>query len=130
MRIVLGRDFDGGSWPGALTAGDAAIGVSWAGPHGFVGLLETALGLTGHYPDNNERASELSATVGATAGFWSRSAGRDLLGSAARLLSWRDELWESGFRGAPTGQRRLDALAAVTFGVSPGLPDRRCVRAR
>ena len=124
MRIVLGRDFDGGSWPGALSAGDAAIGVSWVGPLGFVGLLETALGLTGLYPDDTERAAELAATISATPGFWSRSASRDLLGSAARLVSWRDELWESGFRGAPTGQSRLDALAAVTFGVSPGLPDR------
>jgi hypothetical protein len=124
VRIVLGRDFDGGSWLGALGAGEAAIGVSWVGPLGFAGLLETALGLTGLYPDDTERAAELAATVGSTEGFWSRSAERDLLGSAARLLSWRDELWESGFRGAPTGQPRLDALAAVTFGVSPGLPDR------
>lgn len=124
MRIVLGRDFDGGSWPAALAGGDAVIGVAWVGPHGFAGLLETALGLTGLYPDDIERAAGLAATVCATPGFWSRSAERDLLGSAARLLSWRDELWESGFRGAPTGQPRLDALAAVTSGVAPGLPDR------
>ena len=124
MRLVLGRDFDGGSWPGALSGGEAAVGVSWVGPLGFVGLLETALGLTGLYTDDTERAAELAAVVSATPGFWSQSAARDPLGSAARLLLWRDELWESGFRGAPTGQPRLDALAAVTFGVSPGLPDR------
>ena len=64
MRIVLGREFDGGSWPGALGAGDAATGVSWVGPLGFVGLLETALGLTGLYPDGTERATDLAATVG------------------------------------------------------------------
>lgn len=124
MRIVLGRDFDGGSWPGPLGTGDAAISVSWVGPLGFAGLLETALGLTGLYADDTDRAAEIAATISATPGFWSRSAERDLLGSAARLLAWRDELWEAGFRGAPTGQPRLDALASVTHGVSPGLPDR------
>lgn len=101
MRIVLGHDFEGGSWPVGLGTDDAAICVSWVGLHVIVGLLETALGLTGSYPDDTDRAAGLASTVTATSGFW-----------------------DAGFRSAPTGQARLDALAALTHSVLPGLPDR------
>lgn len=124
MRIVFGHDLDGGAWPGPLAGVEAAIGVAWAGPAGFVGLLETALGLSGHHADGDRRASLLSPTVASTEGFWSRSAERDLIGTSYRLLAWRDELRTSGWNGKPPGVARLDALATVTADVSPGIPDR------
>lgn len=51
MKVVFDRSFDGGAWPGPLAERDAAMGESWLGELGMLGLLETMVGLAGvHLP--------------------------------------------------------------------------------
>jgi ATP-dependent helicase/nuclease subunit B len=123
MRILFDPSFDAPAWPGPLGARPAAAGEVWAGPAYLLDLLETALGLGGPPVARALRVAALVPAVRATAGFWSRSAEVDPLGTAGRLLAWRDHLWLAGWRGQPVAPR-LAALAAVTAGVLPGPPDR------
>lgn len=123
MRITFDRDFDSGTWPGPLAGRSAVAGEAWAGELGLLGLLETALGLPAPWDGDLARAAALVSAVRATDDFWSRSAEVDPLGTARRLLGWRDELRLHGWRGDVTAGR-LGALAAVTAGAMPGLADR------
>jgi ATP-dependent helicase/nuclease subunit B len=117
--------FDGGAWPGPLTDRDAVMGESWLGELGFVGLLETMLGLSGPATTTGERAAALVAGLRQGEGFWSESAENDPLGSARELLRWRDELAFGGWRGEGKDlPGRIAGLAQLEeFGL-PGTPDR------
>lgn len=123
MRIVFDLDFDSGSWPGPAP-GAAAVGDVWLGPKGFLDRLEVSLGLQGRFPTEVERTLSLVSRVAQTRGFWSGSADADVVGTASRLLAWRDHLWECGWRGQGTGAPRLDALANLTEDLSGGFQDR------
>lgn len=123
MRITFDREFDGGAWPGPLHGVEAVAGEAWVGEAGLLGLLEAQLGRTAPWDGAVARAAALVPTLRATEGFWSRSVELDPLGSAQRILHWRDELRMHGWKG-PVGQERLDALARVTREVAPGPPDR------
>lgn len=123
MKIVFDMAFDSGCWPGPLRQRQAVIGESWVGPLGFMNVLETALGLSGHYPSNTERALRLLGRVRSQSGFWAESAKKDPIGTAQRLLQWRDDLWLAGWRGeARSG--RLSQLSALTRDAADGIPDR------
>ncbi len=123
MRIVFDPEFELGCWPGPLRGGEASAGEDWVGPSRFVQVLETALGLAGPRPTQRERAARLVPAVRKTEGFWSASASVDPFAAARRLLQWRDTLAMAGWRGEGK-QPRLAALAGLTAGCAPGLPDR------
>jgi ATP-dependent helicase/nuclease subunit B len=123
MRLVFEPDFDFGSWPGPLAACDAVTGEEWVGQAGLLSRLELALGLGGPETPGAERAAALVPQVLSVQGFWSESATRDPLGTARRLLAWRDELYMGGWTGAAFTSR-LAQLAEVTATVAPGFPDR------
>ncbi len=124
MRIVFDPTFDATPWPGPLAARDATAGEAWAGPRFLLNLLETQLGLGGPVVPAALRSATLVPTVRASDGFWSASAEVDPLGTARALLDWRDALWMAGWRGEALRAGRLAALAKVTSGAPPGMPDR------
>jgi ATP-dependent helicase/nuclease subunit B len=123
MKLVFDPDFDRGWWPGPLAEREAAAGVEWVGEAGLVGRLELALGLGGPPLSAAERAAALVPRVRSLQGFWSESAEVDPIGTAGRLLAWRDALWLAGWRGEPVAPR-LAAMAEVTRDALPGAPDR------
>lgn len=125
MKIVFDTDFDGGAWPGPLEGRSVSAGEAWVGEAGFLGLLETGLGLGGPPIPSSRRVAALVPAVRGTEGFWSASASIDPLAVARRLLAWRDVLLLQGWRGeAIPGAGRLAALSAVTCGALPGAVDR------
>ena len=123
MRITLGLDFTGGSWPGPLADRDAVAGEAWVGPGGLLGLLETQLGLSGPPSGAAVRAAALIPALGRVDGFWAASAQDNPFFTARTLLRWRDYLALHGWQGEPTSPR-LAKLAEVTEGAFPGFPDR------
>jgi len=123
VRIRLDEAFDPGAWPGPAADTGAAAGVVWVGPLGLLGILETALGLFGPSMPESMREASLIPLLRERAGFWSASAAVDPLQTARRLLGWRDLLRLHGWSGEPVSAR-LEALADLTSGVLPGLPDR------
>jgi ATP-dependent helicase/nuclease subunit B len=125
MKVVFDPDFDGGSWPGPLNGRSAVAGEAWVGEAGFLGLLETTMGLGGPGIPASRRVASLVPTVRSVEGFWSASAEVDPFAAARRLLSWRDFLVLNGWRGQELPDApRLTALAAVTQGCLPGFADR------
>ena len=123
MQILFDQDFDNGAWPGPLGNKDTSFGEAWLGPIGFIDLLENQLGLTGKYLSNTERALRLIQPMNTQEGFWSKSATVDPMGTAKKLLNWRDDLCLQGWQGQGKSQR-LRELAAVTQKIEPGMPDR------
>ena len=123
MRIVLGIDFDQGSWPGPLADRQAVAGEIWVGPLGFLGLLETALGTGGPPSSELLRVARIVPSVRRLEGFWSPSAEVDTLAVARTLLRWRDRLWLQGWQGG-SHTERLGQLARVTAEAPDGMPDR------
>ena len=123
MQITFGNDFDQGYWPGPLRNKEASVGEIWLGQHGFLSLLETALGL--RYPADPDavRAAALLPALRAMDGFWSDSANVDPFGTARKLLTWRDCLRLHGWRGQAVS-KRLAELSKVTANVLSGFPDR------
>lgn len=123
MQITFGIDFDQGCWPGPLRNKEAVVGEIWLGRHGFLSLLETALGL--RYPADPDavRAAALLPALRAMDGFWSDSANVDPVGTARKVLTWRDYLRLHGWRGQGVS-RRLAELSTVTTNVLSGFPDR------
>lgn len=125
MKILFDRMFDGGAWPGPLVERSAATGKAWLGELGFLGVLETMLGLGGPSPGSGERCAALVAGLRQRDGFWSESAENDPLGSARELLRWRDELIFGGWRADGAGHpARVEKLAQLEEFVLPGVPDR------
>lgn len=123
MKVTFDRDFDGGAWPGPLAGRDAALGEAWVGEAGFLGILEKALGATAPSESALVRAAALVPGVERIPGFWRGSAEVDPLGTARRLLEWRDLLRLHGWNGEPLTER-LAALSEVTREVLPGVSDR------
>lgn len=123
MRVVLGTDFDHGSWPGPLADREAVAGEIWVGPLGLLGLLETALGTGGPPASELLRVARIVPAVRQVEGFWSASAELDTLAVGRTLLRWRDRLWLQGWRGEAHTER-LGQLARVTAEASAGIPDR------
>ena len=122
MRLTLDPDFSSGHWPGPLAGADAVVGEEWVSPRRFVNLLLAAFGLPAEGGSRAERAARLVPAVKALPGFWSASAEADPLGTARRLLEWRDQLAMAGWDGTGT-EPRLRALGDLARSATPGMPD-------
>jgi ATP-dependent helicase/nuclease subunit B len=123
LKLTFDQALDENAWPGVLRGRAAAIGEAWCGPLGFLGRLETTLGLGGRHATQSERAHALSTTLPALDGWWSASYEADPIGTCRRLLRDRDLLMMWGWRGEAASPR-LAALWAATYASLPGVPDR------
>jgi len=113
QRIRFGLSLDGErGWHARDALGEITVG-----PLGFLGVLETQLGLTGAAISVSERVVQWRACLAACrtgSRFYERSFQADELGTAATLLQWRDTWIDCGWTGAaPDGAPRLADLAAV-----------------
>lgn len=119
QRITFGLYLDGQRGvPPADRLGEAVVG-----PLGLLGILETQLGLVAVHPSAVERTIQYRDCLkglDAPSRFYHRSFVLDPLGTAACLLSWRDEWalhrhagphWEDAL--PPDAPSRLHDLAAV-----------------
>ena len=129
MNVIFGLDLDGYTSPRPATT----AGHLMTGPKGLLDLLETRLGLRGHYPHDSLRVIEYLGCLrhcDTGAQFYSRSLAVDELAVAQTLLDWRDTWIEAGWRGTAAGSasQRLSDLAVVEQEarqlLSPGLADR------
>ncbi len=130
-RVVFDLDFDQGAWPGPLSGKDAAAGRAvagevWLGPLGLLGRVELGLGLIGLHASAMERALALAGRLAAFPdAFFAASFRVDPIGTARRLLAWRDALrmhrWQAE-PGKETG--RVAALAEATRELPAGSPER------
>ena len=126
MRVLFGRDFEGGAWPGPTADAPLLFGEARVGLPGLIRLCETFLGLSGQFPSRAERAAGLVEILEATPGFWTASFAQAPMAVAERLLDWHDELTLHGWHGQPASPR-LTQLASVTRPLAesfPGLSDR------
>ncbi len=124
MQVTFDPDFDFGVWRGPTAPGSAFVGAAWVGPRGLLGILETELGLRRPVESHADRVATLVPRLFSRNKFYSGSARVDPWGTAQRLLSFRDHLWESGWRGEGLDQRRLIELAEVTLGLPAGEAER------
>ncbi|MCR9165148.1 MAG: PD-(D/E)XK nuclease family protein [Nannocystaceae bacterium] len=123
MEFVLTPDEFGGQlhWGGAAL--QPTLGVLRGPASRLLTVLETSLGLVGPPIDVNLRAARLVPSLEGAEGFFAASAAVDPLGTALRLIEWRDTLWMQGWRGEPSTSR-LTELARATVDVDDGIPDR------
>lgn len=124
MRLLFDPDFDAGTWPGPREGGAAVAGVTWLGREGLLNRLEVHLGLGGLHASPAERAAALVPRLFREDRFYGASARADPWATAQRLLEWRDDLWEHGWRGEGASERRLGELSEVTLGLPPGRAER------
>jgi RecB family exonuclease len=118
VKIILGQEFDSGSYPDALGVQEATMGDVVVGPSGLVGILETRLGLSKDRPHEAVRIGHylriLKDNDNGTR-FYSKSLEADAWSTAKTILTWRDELKISGWNGeAPSGaSERLKTLSEL-----------------
>ncbi|WP_158100894.1 PD-(D/E)XK nuclease family protein [Variovorax sp. JS1663] len=95
------------------------------GRQGFLGLLETYLGLSGPEVARAQRVAAyqgfLEQAQATVQRFYSQSFAADSVGTAARLLEWRDEWYLAGWDGSalersPVKLRDLAAVEALAAG--------------
>ncbi len=94
---------------------------------GFLSLLETYLGLSAPGASTAKRVAVYSGLLRAhddNSRFYSESLQADSIGTAARLLAWRDEWRLGGWDGSaqPTHSVRLQELAAIEKAAVGTLP--------
>ena len=113
---------------------DVTVGIAIAGPvfspdragigrpiWGLAALLrdlELRVGLAPVDESHIQRLPPWAARIRALSderAFYWRSFQSDELGTADRLLEWRDLLVEAGWNGHPIGDPRVDELAAIEF---------------
>ncbi len=114
QRVRVGLDLDGERGWHAIDA----LGVSTVGPLGLLTLLETQLGWTRVAPSQAERVVQMrECLVAARTGsrFYERSFEADEVGTAATLLTWRDQWLEHGWAGSfpSDAGTRLQDMAAI-----------------
>lgn len=122
LSIRFGDHLDGA---GCLRL-PSALGEVDLGPAGMRVLLETHLGLGGIWPSSASRCVSYLAALRAAAGtkrFYSESLAADELGTAAKLLQWRDGLYLDGWDGSCNGAfgARLADLSTVEAFVDPSI---------
>ncbi|WP_139140356.1 PD-(D/E)XK nuclease family protein [Variovorax boronicumulans] len=129
MRVTFGLRLDERQGP----ADRAYFMAPQVGRQGFLGLLETYLGLSGpEVPHAARVAAYLGFLVKANDGrrFYSRSLKADDVGTAAVLLQWREEWYLAGWAGnaLDTSPKKIQDMAAVEAlaagGMSPGEGER------
>ncbi|MCB0706899.1 MAG: PD-(D/E)XK nuclease family protein [Saprospiraceae bacterium] len=132
VRLTFGLQLDNASLP--LTKTHTA-GLYYLGPKGFLNLLESYLGLSGHPSDleylrvENYRQALFKFLQDQPDAFFARSFQADQFGTAQELLSRRDELLMNGwdFQFDATCPSRLQAIAQIEIFFSkkwPGYADR------
>lgn len=114
MDVILGLNLDAFQGPSASQRFNAPI----VGVAGFLGILETYLGLTAPEVSQAKRmAIYLGCLQDLDNGqrFYSESLAVDSFGTAARLLAWRDEWRMGGWNGqmASNATQRLQDMADV-----------------
>ena len=129
MKIHFGLALDGLN----PTEFKTQMGVKKVGPLGFLGILETQLGIASSAQSHTIRTIDYLACLkqhDTPSAFYHLSLAVDEFNVAAELLAWRDTWYESGWDGSfPQGvPARLEAMAAVEVlareCVSPSLGQR------
>jgi hypothetical protein len=129
QRIRLGLDLDGErGWHARDALGDSTVG-----PLGFLGILETQLGLTRVVSPQAQRIVQMRECLQAACNgsrFYEKSFGLDEFGTADTILAWRDLWYEHGWDGTATADAtaRLCDMAAIdklaSSRVFPGIGQR------
>ena len=132
VKIVLGLDADGLSYPTTPDGAKAEAGALVTGPSGLLRVVEASLGLGRPPTPAARRLAAWRAKLALADGpsrFWHASFVTDPFATARMLLDWRDSLVSAGWsadklQNAP--QRLADLAAAEIFGppVPPGEADR------
>ena len=126
MNLIFGSDCDGLAFPDFPGDGRGALDSAVVGPLGLINALEVELGLTRPTPSPAVRIAAFARKLHAALDpgavrFYAASFEQDPWACAKLLLSWRDELVSSGWRGEPLNSPRLTDLAAVEK-AGPELP--------
>lgn len=128
QRIRFGLDLDGErGWHARDALGDSTVG-----PLGFLGLLETQLGLTRAVPSQAQRLVQMRECLQVACDgsrFYEKSFPADEFGTSATILAWRDLWYEHGWDGAAVdATARLQDMAAIDVlartRVFPGIGER------
>ncbi|MEZ5571091.1 MAG: PD-(D/E)XK nuclease family protein [Halioglobus sp.] len=110
-----------------------ALGNVTVGPHGFLGLLETQLGIPARDTSFTERLIQYLGCIDQTdnsTAFYRASYQADPFSVARTLLQWRDQWYLAGWQGqfredAPARLRDMAAIETLAAGaVAPGLGQR------
>lgn len=123
MHVTFGLYLDARQGPSPAKLFNAPV----VGRLGFLSLLETYLGLAAPEASTAKRVAVYSGLLRANddkSRFYSESLKADSIGTAARLLSWRDE-WRLGGWGGdarPEQPSRLQDLAAIEKAALETLP--------
>lgn len=133
-EFIFTTEFEDAFYPGFLVEVAAQSGCRSGGIRELVRELETYLGLPARPVAALERIAEAVEALkrhppGKTEPFFARSFVEDSLGTARRLLAWRDALllygWEGELDDLPDRLREaMAALSPEKVTLSPGLPDR------
>lgn len=123
MRITFGLGLDGRQGPSRNNAFNEPV----VGRMGFLGLMETYLGLSQPEVSSAHRVTSYLGHLRQHAGqpcFYSRSLDADSVGTAARLLAWRDEWRLAGWDGTAStdAPQRLQDMALVEQTAAQDIP--------
>jgi RecB family exonuclease len=123
MHVTFGLYLDARQGPSPASFFNSPI----VGRLGFLSLLETYLGLAAPEGSSAKRVAVYSGLLRAhdnSARFYSESFEADSIGTAARLLAWRDEWRLGGWDGSalPEHPPRLLELAAIEKAAADTLP--------
>lgn len=123
MHVTFGLFLDARQGPSPTNFFNTPI----VGRLGFLSLLETYLGLSAPEASMAKRVAVYSGLLRVhdnNSRFYSESLRADSIGTAARLLAWRDEWRLGGWDGSaqPTHPSRLQELAAIEKAAVGKLP--------
>lgn len=123
MHVTFGLFLDARQGPSPTNFFNAPV----VGRLGFLSLLETYLGLSAPEASTAKRVAVYSGLLRAhdnDSRFYSESLKADSIGTAARLLAWRDEWRLGGWDGSAqqTHPSRLQELAAIEQAAFEALP--------
>lgn len=123
MHVTFGLFLDARQGPSPTNFFNTPI----VGRLGFLSLLETYLGLSAPEASTAKRVAVYSGLLRANdnnSRFYSESLKADSIGTAARLLAWRDEWRLGGWDGSahPSHPQRLQELAAIEKAALETLP--------
>lgn len=123
MHVTFGLSLDARQGPSPTNFFNTPV----VGRLGFLSLLETYLGLGAPEASTARRVAVYSGLLRAldnNSRFYSESLKADSIGTAARLLAWRDEWRLGGWDGSaqPTHPSRLQELAAIEKAALETLP--------
>ena len=120
ISITLGYFLDGCASPGALEGKSAVVGAITLGPMGFLGILQTWLGLPSEPFPGGKRIAQCLRAARVCCGenrepFYAKSIATAPWAAAQRLLAMRDALALSGWTGEcpVTGSPHLADLAVL-----------------